>query len=111
MDRARSRPHNRAVREAQTPREALRDLLLEQTCTLREASRALRLSEREVADHLAHLDKSARARGDRLVQDAPRCLACGFVFDARSRAKRPSKCPQCRGGRISQPRFSIEPRP
>lgn len=108
MDRAPSPPHTRVVSDAHTPRETLRALLLEQTCTLREASQALHISEREVADHLTHLERSARARGERIVQEAPRCLSCGFVFEGRSRARRPGKCPQCRGGRISQPRFSIE---
>ena len=109
MDRAPPQAHTRVVSEAHTPREALRALLLEQTCTLREASQTLRISEQEVAEHLEHLERSARARGERLVQEPPRCLSCGFAFEGRSRAKRPGKCPECRGRRISQPRFSMEP--
>ena len=97
-----------APRDAsQTPREALRAALEAAEMTVRELSEALRTSEREVVDHLGHLDKSVRADGKVLRIGAPVCLQCDFEFDGRTRFKRPGKCPQCRSTRISYPTFHV----
>lgn len=64
---------------------------------------------RVLATDLEHVEKSVRAGGRKLVVEPPRCLACGFVF--RGRGKRhfhtPSRCPECRGESVTQPRLSI----
>ena len=94
---------------AETIREAIASALREDALTVRELSERLSIAEREVAPHLAHLERSVRARGERLVLEPPRCLGCGFVFTDRARATKPGRCPECRATRIAPPRFSISP--
>lgn len=92
---------------SETLRESLRRVLRERPTTLRELSGALGVSEKELGDHLEHLEHSLRRGDERLVVEPPRCLACGFEFRERTRAARPGRCPSCKGNRISYPRFSI----
>jgi predicted Zn-ribbon and HTH transcriptional regulator len=91
----------------ETVRETLRQALLEGEATLRDLSPRAGIAEREVAAHLAHLERSLRHRGERLHVDPCRCLACGFAFSARHRFTRPSRCPVCHGERITFARFRI----
>jgi predicted Zn-ribbon and HTH transcriptional regulator len=91
----------------ETLRESLRRALREQPATLRELSGALGVPEKELGEHIEHLERSLRREGERLVIEPPRCLACGFEFRERTRSARPGRCPQCKGTRISYPRFSI----
>jgi predicted Zn-ribbon and HTH transcriptional regulator len=92
---------------AETLRQALTAALRERPQTARELSGAVRIAEREVLDHLAHLERSLAAAGEQLVIEPARCKSCGFAFEARARHGRPSRCPECRSERISTPRFSI----
>lgn len=78
--------------------------------TARDLSKAVGASEKQVIDHLAHLAKSLKARGDELVVTPVRCLDCGFTFSQREKLARPSRCPDCRGGRLSLPEFEIRAR-
>lgn len=94
--------------DEQTARNRIRDLLLAETLGVRELSQRAHVSEKEAAEHLAHLGLSATARGERLVIEPSRCLSCGFTFEDRTRTTRPGKCPQCRATRIAPPRFRIE---
>lgn len=91
-----------------TVRENIRLALLEGTMTALDLSRHAGIPEREVADHLEHLERSLKHRGERLVIAVPKCLGCGFEFTKRHRFTRPGGCPSCRGRRISLPRFRIE---
>jgi predicted Zn-ribbon and HTH transcriptional regulator len=75
---------------------------------LDELSRELGVSEKLLPDALEKLQRSLQRSGARLCQQPPRCLACGFSFEARARAKRPSRCPSCSSERLSRPRFWIE---
>lgn len=75
--------------------------------TARDLSKAVGISEKEVAAHLAHLAKTLRARGERLVIAAAQCLDCGFAFSQREKPARPSRCPRCRGSRLTLPEFAI----
>jgi predicted Zn-ribbon and HTH transcriptional regulator len=91
-----------------TPREAIADALhVDDALTLTELSAAAKVSERDLPSHLEHLEKSLKRDGLVLDVFAARCLSCGFLFEKRSRFKRPGKCPVCRGRRIGQPRFRI----
>jgi predicted Zn-ribbon and HTH transcriptional regulator len=77
--------------------------------TARDLSRAIGVSEREVLRHLEHLERSLKEDGAKLLVDPPACLGCGFVFRKRERLSRPSRCPVCRGERLSSARFSVAP--
>jgi predicted Zn-ribbon and HTH transcriptional regulator len=92
---------------AETIREAIASALREEPLTARELSERLSIAEREVAPHMAHLERSVRAGGERLVLEPPRCLSCGFVFSERARPTKPGRCPECRATRVAPPRFSI----
>jgi predicted Zn-ribbon and HTH transcriptional regulator len=89
-----------------TVRQAIRDVLLDDSLTALEISERVGVREREVTDHLEHLQRSL-ARGEgRLVVDPALCLQCGFAFRKRERLSRPGRCPRCGGGRIQPPRFA-----
>jgi predicted Zn-ribbon and HTH transcriptional regulator len=77
--------------------------------TVRELSREIGVSESEVLRHLAHLERSLKEDGAKLVVEPPKCLGCGFVFRKRERLDRPSRCPVCRSERLSSARFSVKP--
>lgn len=77
--------------------------------TARDLSRELSVSERDVLRHVEHLERTLKAEGAKLVVEPPECLACGFVFRKRERLNRPSRCPLCRGERLSAARFGVEP--
>jgi predicted Zn-ribbon and HTH transcriptional regulator len=91
-----------------TIRVALREELLKGPATLRDLSQRLGVSEKELPDHLEHLEKSTKGRGEKLRQVPPECLGCGYVFADRTRVTRPGKCPQCRSERIDPPTFWIQ---
>lgn len=92
----------------ETVRASIAAALRGPALSAREISELVRIAEREVADHLAHLEKSAKAQGERLVIEPARCKACGFTFEARVRHARPSRCPECKSERLGVPRFRIE---
>jgi predicted Zn-ribbon and HTH transcriptional regulator len=102
-----------AVRErsppeaAATVRQRLAEALRAGPATAKDLSKALGVSEREVAGHLEHLARSLRARGEKLAMTGPECLACGFAFPGRERKTRPSQCPRCKSRRITLPEFRV----
>jgi transcriptional regulator len=92
---------------SQTLRQALVAELRQGWRSAYELSAAVSIREREVFEHLAHLEKSL-ARGDeRLIVEPARCAGCGFTFDKRERLTRPSRCPRCKAERVEAPRFAI----
>jgi predicted Zn-ribbon and HTH transcriptional regulator len=92
----------------QTIRQHMIALLSETPRTARDLSMILRIREREVHDHLAHIARSLAVQKKRLVSEPCRCLKCGYVFVNRTRFTRPSRCPLCRGERIEEPVFQVE---
>jgi predicted Zn-ribbon and HTH transcriptional regulator len=96
------------MERTRTVREAIREELLHGAATARELSARVSIREKDVAEHLEHLDKSLRGRGERLVVEPASCIACGFAFARRSRLTRPGSCPECGSTRIDPPAFRIE---
>ena len=86
---------------------ALRTASREEARTAKELSAAVGISEKDVAEHLAHLERSLKPEGLRLEVTPAECLACGFVFRDRKRFTRPGACPTCRSTRIDPPAFRI----
>ena len=78
--------------------------------TARDISARVGISEKDVAGHLEHLTRSLKPTGERLEVEHARCLACGFTFKDRERFDKPSRCPRCRGQRLSAARYGIVPR-
>lgn len=91
----------------QTVRGQLADALRRQAATAKELSRAVGISEKDVAGHLEHLTQSLKASDEKLEVTPAACLSCGYVFKSRERLTRPGSCPECRGTQIDPPAFQI----
>ena len=91
-----------------TVRQEIIDLLNAKSMTALEISQAVRVSEKDVYRHLAHIAKSVSGQGRKLAFTPCTCLACGFTFADRRRLTRPGRCPRCRESRIDHPVFRIE---
>ncbi|HSM75827.1 MAG TPA: transcriptional regulator [Desulfobacterales bacterium] len=91
----------------QTIRQALVALLSGEPLCARELSQTLGIREKEVYEHLVHIERTAVARHQKLLTLPFACLDCGFVFRNRKRFTRPGKCPRCRGTHIEVPRFQL----
>lgn len=81
--------------------------LLAEPRTASSLARELGLERGEIEEDLAHLIRSARAAGHRIVVEPARCRACGFKFDERKLSK-PGKCPECRSTWLYEPLISIK---
>jgi predicted Zn-ribbon and HTH transcriptional regulator len=83
-------------------------LLDGRTFSARELSAELGIPEKEVCDHLTHVQKTMGHQEVHLLIEPAVCLKCGFAFSKRGRLNRPGKCPACKGQQISPPLFSIK---
>lgn len=88
-------------------RQEMIRLLREREMTARELSQILSIRERDVYDHMCHIEKSVMASGAKLTVVPSRCLKCGFEFKSRKRISPPSRCPVCKGEHISDPVFGL----
>lgn len=101
------RPRTPAERD-RTPRQAIVQALLGRELTAKELSAEVRLSEKDVLDHLEHIRRGLRDERDRKFVVVPaRCLECGFSFGKRERLGAPGRCPICKSERVEPPLFSV----
>jgi predicted Zn-ribbon and HTH transcriptional regulator len=70
-------------------------------------SAALTVKEKEIYDHLVHVERTVASGQRRFIIHPSNCIACGFEFSKRRRLTRPSRCPKCKSARLSQPLFEI----
>jgi transcriptional regulator len=91
----------------ETIRQALLRHLREGPLTAKDLSARIGIREKDVAAHLAHLQKSLRRTGEVLAVEPAQCLGCGYVFERREKLSRPSACPRCRGQRLEPPVFAV----
>ena len=91
-----------------TIRREIVSVLEGRTLSAREISAEVRVSEKEVYEHLEHIQKTAHKKSRDLIVMPAECRKCGFVFKKRDRLKKPGKCPVCRGELIQEPLFSIK---
>lgn len=61
-------------------------------------------------EDLEHIARSLRNSDLVLLMQPPTCRSCNYVFKDLKKLRKPSKCPRCKGERISPPRFIIKPR-
>ena len=95
------------LESSSTVRERIAHVLREAPLTAREISERASVQERDVAEHLRHLQLSLGHGGEQLQTMAPHCIKCSFEFSQRERHSRPSRCPRCKSERISPPSFKI----
>lgn len=76
-------------------------------CGVRELSKELHQSEKEIYSHLEHVGRTVRREGGCFEVSPACCQPCGYVFTGRTRPTPPGRCPQCRSTRISRPRYRI----
>lgn len=93
-----------------TWRDALYRVLREGPQTIRELSILIGAPQKELLDHLAHLERSLAHTEEQLRVDPAYCLACRFEFEERKRLAKPGRCPACKSTRIALPRFSLASR-
>ncbi len=90
-----------------TIRQQIIALLTEEERGARDISQILRIREKEVYDHLGHIERSVASQ-DRKLQVIPaRCLECSYVFGSRKRLTKPGRCPRCKGEHVADPRYRV----
>jgi predicted Zn-ribbon and HTH transcriptional regulator len=92
----------------ETIRREIISVLKGQRLSVKDISGAVGASEKEVYDHLYHIQKTISKRDRSLIFTPAECRKCGFKFRKRERLKKPGKCPLCRGEAIKEPIFSIQ---
>jgi predicted Zn-ribbon and HTH transcriptional regulator len=96
---------------ADTLRHEIISALEGRTLSAKEISASVRISEKDVYDHLDHIHKTMSKRDRHLVVTPAECLKCGFVFRKRERLTKPGRCPVCHGELIEEPLFTIKESP
>jgi predicted Zn-ribbon and HTH transcriptional regulator len=96
--------------QAKTTRQAIIDELLLGFRTIRDLSQTLSISEKEVIAHLPHVKQSAKHKGYDFVMEPSKCLKCGSIFEHREKWAKPSRCPECKGEKLTTPMFGLTSR-
>ncbi len=91
-----------------TIRREIMALLSEGEHGAKSISKIIRISEKEVYEHLDHIGRSLKSQKMRLKITPALCLECGFKFEGRNRFTSPGKCPKCKGEHIQDSAYSIE---
>lgn len=92
-----------------TVRRQMIDLLSERELTARELSQVLGIMEKEVYEHLLHIERTVARQGMKLTVHPYTCLNCGYSFASRKRWDRPGRCPKCKQGHIRMAGYRIVP--
>ncbi len=96
------------VERHETIRREIIAVLGQGAVSAKDISFEVRISEKEVYDHLEHIRKTLIKKEHQLMIVPAECVKCGFVFSKRERLRRPGKCPVCKGESIREPLFSIK---
>ena len=91
-----------------TVRQQITALLHNEELTVRDLSQAVGIPEKDVYDHLAHIDRTLKNQGEKLTGIPYVCLDCGFEFDQRKKYSRPGRCPQCKNSHLQPAVYRIE---
>ncbi|HXX58319.1 MAG TPA: hypothetical protein VEI96_10000 [Thermodesulfovibrionales bacterium] len=92
----------------ETIRKEIMCFLEGRTVSAREISAEVKIPEKEVYEHLEHIQKTSHKAAHHLIVVPAECRKCGFVFKKRERLKKPGRCPVCRGESIQEPYFSLQ---
>jgi len=95
------------VERHETIRQKIISVLEGQTLLAKDISADVRVSEKEIYEHLEHIQRTINKSKHNFIVTPAICKKCGFIFRKRDRLKKPGKCPVCRGELIQEPLFSI----
>ena len=95
------------VERMETIRQSIISELGGQTLSAKEISAKVSIPEKQVYEHLEHIQKTINKKEYKLIITPAECRKCSFVFKKRERLKKPGKCPVCRNESIKEPVFSI----
>jgi transcriptional regulator len=96
-----------SVNQQETVRQQIIGFLKEGPATALDISQHVHISEKEVYQHLGHVERSVVSRREKLVVHPAQCLKCGFVFKGRKRLKAPGRCPLCKSTHLQKPNYEI----
>ena len=91
----------------QTARQRIITLLTEVEMSARDLSQAVGIREKEVVQHLVHVEKTVASQKKNLVIRPFQCLDCEYMFKERKRYTRPGRCPRCKGTHVETPTFRV----
>jgi predicted Zn-ribbon and HTH transcriptional regulator len=95
------------VDRQETIRQKIISTLEGRTLSAKNISGTVRISEKEVYEHICHIQKTVHKRNYKLIITPAKCKRCGFSFKKREKIKKPGKCPICRSEAIREQFFSI----
>ena len=95
------------VDRKETIRQQITYMLQGGTFSAKNISAEVRIPEKEIYEHLFHIQRALSHKDLFLIIIPSECKKCGYVFAKRQRLKKPGKCPVCRGHFIQEPLFSI----
>ena len=93
---------------AGTIREMIVTAIRGRLMTAMDISAMVSVSEKDVYEHLGHIQRSIKKKDGSFVMVPAACKKCGFKFTKREKLKRPGKCPICRSESLTVPVFSIK---
>jgi hypothetical protein len=96
------------VERHETIRKYIIALLQDDAFSAKEISGYLRISEKDVSDHLEHIRKTMNKGDYHLIVKPAACDKCGFTFHKRGKLSRPGKCPICHSNLITPPMYSVK---
>ena len=73
----------------------------------KELSVMLKVSEKDLPEHMEHVAKSLRSKDRQLIVLPAACRTCGYEFENRKKMTQPSRCPLCKSERIDPPLFRL----
>ena len=92
----------------ETIRQEIIGAIERETLSAKDISGIVRISEKEVYEHLHHIQISINKKERSLVVTPAECRKCGFSFKKREKLRKPGKCPSCRSELIRAPLFLIK---
>ncbi|MHA1907994.1 MAG: transcriptional regulator [Candidatus Thorarchaeota archaeon] len=113
IEHARIAIRTKDVSEIPTRREKIAEMLerTEYPLTAEDICRELDIKDRSIVyEDITHISKSIKNESKELLVQPARCGNCDFIFKVKGSAKRPSKCPKCRGQWIISPGYLIRNR-
>ena len=91
------------MEKKQTVRKEIIELLRNKRMSAKAISITFLIKEREVVEHLEHIQKSLKHNNEKLMTDPAMCLECSHIFRDRTKISRPFRCPKCNSERITPP--------